>query len=184
MPPAKLIRRRQIAAKTSSNSTPQDRPKTAQREINFQAIEHLEKYVGPLPPAEDFAAYDMCMPGAGERIFAMAEKEQASRLKIREELAAARIADTRAERREISRAQWLAWSLAVLVLSIGGVLIYTNHPIAGTFITGTTLIGIISAFLNNTSTKKTLSSSSSKNTLPENSSHPTRKNGPNDKYAS
>lgn len=115
----------------------------------------MERYVGPLPKADEFAAYERCIPGAAERILAMAEKEQASRLQINEQLAEATIADTKAERREISRSQWLAWSLSVLVICIGGWLIYTNHQIMGTLLTGGTLIGIVSAFLNQNKKTKT-----------------------------
>ena len=32
-------------------------------------------YVGPLPPANEFASYDQALPGAAERILTIAEKE-------------------------------------------------------------------------------------------------------------
>ncbi len=107
----------------------------------------LEKYSGPLPRAEEFAAYEACIPGAADRILAMAEKEQDSRIKISEQLSEATVADAKAERHEIRRAQFLAGFLATLVICIGGGLIYTGHPITGTFLTGGTLVGIVTAFL-------------------------------------
>lgn len=36
----------------------------------------LASYQGPLPPASQFAKYEAAVPGAGERILQMAEKEQ------------------------------------------------------------------------------------------------------------
>lgn len=36
----------------------------------------LASYEGPLPPASQFATYEEAVPGAGERILQMAEKEQ------------------------------------------------------------------------------------------------------------
>ena len=37
---------------------------------------------GPLPPAEEFAAYDVAMPGAADRILAMAERRAAHTMEL------------------------------------------------------------------------------------------------------
>lgn len=42
----------------------------------LNAISMSKSYSGPLPPAEMFERYESVMPGSGERIIAMAEKEQ------------------------------------------------------------------------------------------------------------
>jgi uncharacterized membrane protein len=39
----------------------------------------MATYSGPLPPAADFERYNAALPGAAERILAMAEKEAAHR---------------------------------------------------------------------------------------------------------
>lgn len=42
------------------------------------SITHAQTYAGPLPAPADFAAYDQALPGAADRILAMAEKDQGS----------------------------------------------------------------------------------------------------------
>lgn len=105
------------------------------------------QYSGPLPDPQTFAGYESITPGAGERILGMAEREQAHRHSVEKLLAEASARDTAEERREIRRSQWLAWSIAVIVICIGGVLIYSGHPITGSLLTGGTLVGIVSSFL-------------------------------------
>ena len=43
----------------------------------------LEVHQGPIPRAEDFAAYDRILPGAANRILKMAEREQRSAIRLK-----------------------------------------------------------------------------------------------------
>lgn len=105
------------------------------------------EHSGPLPDAVTYARYEATTPGAGERILAMAEREQAHRHKMEELVNRALVEDATAERKEIKRGQWLAFFIALVILAIGGWLAYTNHPLVGGLLTAGTLVGIVSAFL-------------------------------------
>lgn len=157
--PKNTIAKRPINIPKSRNKIRPQSPQT-HGTVELQAYEHVKKFSGPLPPSDEYAAYEATSPGSATRILAMAEREQESRLKVTEQLTEAKIADTKAERQEIRRSQWLAWSLAMFVIGIGGWLVYTNHQIVGTLLTGGTLIGIVTAFLNQ-NTKKSKKSVSS-----------------------
>lgn len=137
---------------------------------SIEVVKHelsLEGHSGPLPCSKEFEAYERVSPGAANRILIMAEQEQMHRHKMEEMLTAAAVQDTKDERKEIKRAQWLAWSLGLVVLMIGGFLMFSGHPIIGSFLTGGTLVGIIAAFLDRSEIKKK-SSTSNANTSDEN----------------
>ena len=54
--------------------TDEQRVQMAQELVEHSLIE--QTFTGPLPKPEDFAEYEQVMPGAANRILAMAEKEQ------------------------------------------------------------------------------------------------------------
>ncbi|WP_424946436.1 DUF2335 domain-containing protein [Candidatus Spongiihabitans sp.] len=54
--------------------TDEQREEVAQKLVADYRIE--QTFIGPLPQPEDFAKYNQVMPGAADRILAMAEKEQ------------------------------------------------------------------------------------------------------------
>lgn len=109
--------------------------------------EYEYEYQGPLPDPATFASYEQTTRGAGERILTMAEKEQKHRHEMERRMTEAYATDICQERREIGRAQWMAWTLAFGVITIGGFLVYAGHSFVGTLLTGGTLIGIVSTFL-------------------------------------
>ena len=127
----------------SAPNTPSTKPKVIKAERHLA----IATYSGPLPDPATFEAYDHTTPGAGERILAMAEKEQAHRHKMEALMTEAYAKDSVNERKEIQRSQWMAWTLASGVVLIGGFLVYAGHSVVGTLLTGGTLIGIVSAFL-------------------------------------
>ena len=48
-----------------------------------EVVEHQQSlmYVGPLPPSKEFGGYEQALPGAANRILAMAEQESEHRRK-------------------------------------------------------------------------------------------------------
>ncbi|WP_355660068.1 DUF2335 domain-containing protein [Halomonas salifodinae] len=101
------------------------------REIRFQA-QQITHSSGPVPPAEEMARYEQVIPGAADRIFAMAEQEQQHRHRAESEQTStnARIADANirasdsnvraqdASIAEIRRGQWMAFTLGLAFLAI------------------------------------------------------------------
>lgn len=81
--------------------------------IRVETAQHLEFSSGPLPPPQFFQAYEATLPGAAERILAMAEREQKSR-HVRE-----------------ARGQWMAFLLALLGLLGGVALVYLDKSLEG-----------------------------------------------------
>lgn len=66
--------RRQSKARPDSAAIPtQPQEKTQEKAIIHQS------YQGPIPPSLELERYEQVLPGAAERILAMAEREQASR---------------------------------------------------------------------------------------------------------
>ncbi|WP_444878207.1 DUF2335 domain-containing protein [Citrobacter koseri] len=107
----------------------------------FQAmVSHETSFSGPLPPPEIIRDYDKILPGGAERIFAMAEKEQAHRHNI----------DSTAVNGAISkdkRGQWMGFSIAVIILAIASVFAWRgNTTFAGTLI-AIDLLGLVSVFV-------------------------------------
>ena len=103
-------------------------------------VSHETSFSGPLPPPEIIRDYDKILPGGAERIFAMAEKEQAHRHNI----------DSTAVNGAISkdkRGQWMGFSIAVIILAIASVFAWRgNTTFAGTLI-AIDLIGLVSVFV-------------------------------------
>lgn len=81
--------------------------------VRVETAQHLEFSSGPLPPPQFFQAYEATLPGAAERILAMAEREQKSR-HVRE-----------------ARGQWMAFLLALLGLLGGVALVYLDKSLEG-----------------------------------------------------
>jgi uncharacterized membrane protein len=107
-------------------------------------------YIGPLPPSSEFARYDQVVPGAGERILRVMEKEQAHRQELQRQQQSAALEAARAEidfrTRLAGRGQILGFAGMLLALAFGSVAMWLGHTVlAGTVVT-TTLLGILAAF--------------------------------------
>ena len=74
-----------------------------------------QHYSGPLPDPSAFAAYDSVLPGAADRILAMAEQRQANELEMQ-------MTTTRAEARSFLGASWAVaffpWGLAIITAGL------------------------------------------------------------------
>jgi uncharacterized membrane protein len=89
-------------------------------EVIAEMRTHLERYSGPLPHPQLLAQYQDVDPKATEWIFAAATREQENRHWCdREPL------------RRSARAQWFAFIISVLVVFVGGLLIYFDKSAEG-----------------------------------------------------
>lgn len=83
-------------------------------------------YSGPLPPASEFARYESVLPGAADRILAMAEKEQEFQIEQ-----ARRALEHECRNRD--RGQWFGFVSLLAVLGCGFGLAWLGaYKIAGT----------------------------------------------------
>ena len=108
-------------------------PEEKKTELVKIALHYNRYHEGPLPPAEEFARYNEIVPGAGDRILGMAEKEQ----KIRAEAQKKVLSN---ERTKINGAVILGASL-ISVAALA--LIEGNTPVAISF----GLVGALTAAL-------------------------------------
>ncbi|WP_206214347.1 DUF2335 domain-containing protein [Desulfovibrio sp. ZJ369] len=104
-------------------------------------------YHGPVPPPAIMERLEQIVPGAADRIIAMAEKDQTASHEAAQhahERAAQIEAD---EHRENMTALWMAFTIC-FIFSIGGVaLVLHGFEKIGAALICTTLLGVVSSFL-------------------------------------
>ncbi len=95
---------------------------------------------GPLPPPEELARYNEIIGFGAERIFKMAEDQSVHRRQIEAKVVDAQI-------RQSDRGQHLGFVVAVVFL--GGALwvTFAGHDAVGGILGGTTIVGIVTAFV-------------------------------------
>lgn len=130
-----------LEAREIVESLPKDK-----REV---AIEFMiqRSHTGPLPTPESFRQYEEVLPGAADRILRMAENQQNHRIGL----------ENQAIRRQFNQSgtgQWMAFFLAIYLISVGGFLIYSGHDEAGAAIITVTLGSLVIAFLKGKSSQK------------------------------
>jgi uncharacterized membrane protein len=106
------------------------------------------RFSSPLPPPDALARYNEIVPGAAERIFKMAEEQSAHRKQIETKLIGAQI-------RQSDCGQWLALAVAVLFLCGCIWLTFGGHDWVGGMLGGTTVVGLVTAFITSKSQQKT-----------------------------
>jgi uncharacterized membrane protein len=98
------------------------------------------KYIGPLPPAEQFKVYEETYPGTAIRILAYMEKEQANRHSMDAIM-------IQSMTRETTRGQLLAWSIMVLLIVAAVICGLQGHDfLAGCFLVGASF-GVVTKFI-------------------------------------
>lgn len=119
--------------------------KSSQSEVRHTTQEIL--YQGPVPPPAIMERLEQLLPGAADRIFTMAEKDQASAHESQ------RLAHERAvqlekdQHGESMTALWMAFAIC-LVFAVGGILLVLNgFEKIGAALIGTTLLGVVGSFL-------------------------------------
>lgn len=105
-------------------------------------------YQGPVPPPAILEQLERLLPGAADRIFTMAEKDQAAshdaQIKAHER---AKIIEKNLHKENMT-ALWMAYSICIAFVIGGAFLILNGFEKSGGILIGTTLIGIVVSFLN------------------------------------
>lgn len=104
-------------------------------------------YSGPLPLPSHLAQYDKVVPGAADRIIALAERQSAHRQSIENRIVDADIADRQEERNERKRGQFLGFSIGTIAIIAGAIVAGKGYQIAGTFIGGGGVVGLVTVFV-------------------------------------
>ena len=115
------------------------RPSQPDNKQHLQIVQQSQ-FSGPLPPPAILAQYDKVVPGAAERILAMAEEQSRHRRAIELQVVSSEIADAR---------RGLRYGLVIGVTAIvGGVVISLyGYPVAGTIFGGAFLVALVGTFI-------------------------------------
>lgn len=116
-------------------------PKTIQQKTVHQGIQvRGELHQGPLPPPQTLGEYDNIVPGAAERIIAMAENQSDHRQKLE------MIAVKGGSRDSLLG---LIFGLTIGLSTVGGAVlcILNGHTIGGSVLGGSGLAGLVGVFV-------------------------------------
>ena len=96
--------------------------------------------VGPLPPPADLREYDSIVPGAADRIIAMAESRVAHQQRMEEQ-------QSRRDSRHSFVGVGAGLLVTLFVVSLSGWLIDNGHAIYGTVLASTNLASLAAVFV-------------------------------------
>ena len=111
----------------------QQRPKNELIAVN-------QEFSGPIPPPHLLSQYDQVVPGAAERILAMAERQSAHRLDLERRVIVSDI-------KKSEKGQWFALFAASLALVFAFTLGMTDHQIAAGIIGGLDIVSLATVFV-------------------------------------
>ena len=114
-----------------SQPAPQSKVHTAVQQTSFS---------GPIPHPEILHGYDAIVPGAAERILTMAEDDAKHQRVI--EMAA-----LDAAKAEVRLGQWLGFIIGIAALGTSLTAIFLGAEVVAGIIGGTTVVGLVSAFI-------------------------------------
>ena len=134
-------------------------PQETAQEVSGPVLEQLTSYYryrAPLPPPEHFRAYDDVVPGGGDRLLAMAERNQdlaelrfKANMRKNEQIHEEWMTESHARFTLLGRAQWLVFSIVIVILVASTILAITvpNFQIAGMVNLVVVLVALIYHFL-------------------------------------
>jgi uncharacterized membrane protein len=111
-----------------------------------QQVARLQQWAGPLPHPEALERFDALVPGAANRIITMAEND-AKHLQNME------VAHSNLQHSERRLGQVFAFFIAIAALSASAFLGYTGHEVTASIVGGTTVLGLVTAFIVGRSSK-------------------------------
>ena len=115
-------------------------PNNDNSERRVQMVKQELHFSGPLPPPETLEKYEKMIPGAAERILAMAEKQSDHRQQLEKTVITS---DTLNSRRGLC----FALTMGILSLILSTFLVYNGYTVGGTILGGSYLVSVISSFI-------------------------------------
>lgn len=97
-------------------------------------------FSGPIPPPSILEGYEQLIPGAADRILKMAESDA----RHQQEIEFAALSGTLAE---VKRAQLFAFFIVIIALGAAMLALKMGSPDVAGIIGGTTVVGLVSAFI-------------------------------------
>lgn len=119
-----------------------------------RAIHLSQQHEGPLPPAEQLAAYDDRFPGFGERIMRMAEKNLDHTMKMQEEELALEREIYRNDAKRSTTSLYLGSTIIFGTVAGGLTLVFLGHDTAGAAIVGSVVTALAFVFATSLNQKR------------------------------
>jgi uncharacterized membrane protein len=119
---------------------PQDLKPLMMRLAGKVALRITEEFSGPLPPPEQLAKYNHVLPGAADRIIAMAERQSAHRMELEKKVVSQQLNESQA-------GQMRAFILAIVFGSFALIAALMGHDTVGGVLGGATVLGLVSTFI-------------------------------------
>ena len=115
-------------------------PALQQKVLAGVAIVASTAYSGPVPPASMLGEYNDVIPNGGNRLFTLVESQSAHRHSIETIVITG-------QQRQSDRGQWMAFTLAVLLIGVGATAFLTGHDWVASVIFGTTVAALAGIFV-------------------------------------
>ncbi|MFA7421953.1 MAG: DUF2335 domain-containing protein [Melioribacteraceae bacterium] len=108
---------------------------------------HSELYVGPLPKPETLKQFDDIVPGAAERIITQFEEQSRHRRSLEQVVISN---DVKLSQRGLV----FGFIIGMVAIICGGILAFLGREIAGSFIGGGGVVGLVSVFIYGSQSKR------------------------------
>ncbi|WP_302175509.1 DUF2335 domain-containing protein [Limosilactobacillus ingluviei] len=141
-----------------------DHVKQLPRDEQHQVMQKLEMFSGPIPAPHILKQYDEMDPGAAKQIIDNGVEESHHRRQMEEKM-------LEIGRRRSIRRDWMGYSIGIISIIVGGILIYQDHYVVGTIFSGVTILGLVGQFLGEDSNKTTSDNQHSSDEKPKKSSN-------------
>ncbi|MGR9106811.1 MAG: DUF2335 domain-containing protein [Gammaproteobacteria bacterium] len=106
-----------------------------------------QRWIGPLPPPNVIEQFNDIVPNGAERIFKMAEIEQAHRIATED-------ASLKASVSEARRGQYLGAGISIIALAFSLISVFIGaNPFVSVALVGVPLMGLVEAIVSNRSRK-------------------------------
>lgn len=121
-----------------------DKVERLEPEQKEQAMMTLEMHYGPIPHPEILKKYEELDKGAAKLIIENGVQESVHRREMEKAIFKKAVNDKK-------RGHYLGFLIGLIVILAGCWLIYSEHPITGTLLSGTSLLGLVGSFTGNDS---------------------------------
>ncbi|MDT8448159.1 MAG: DUF2335 domain-containing protein [bacterium] len=147
---------RQVTQSSGGKLTEEEASNIARKALQMRVTRRVSQS-GPLPRPEVMGGYEKILPGAAERIMAMAERQAAHRQELEREQVVnqVKLLSTREEKLwgNARLGIWLAFIICLVVVSVGAWLVASGNVIGGGVALG--LSSLAAAFIYGSQGKRT-----------------------------
>lgn len=138
----------------AKRSMPANRANPPDKKSDTKPGGYAAIYSGPIPPPNILKQLNEIVPDGAERIFTMAEKDQASEIALQQGTLELNAKNSARAHKERILAQWMAFFVCILFLGTGAYLVMNGHDKAGGILFGFTFASIVASFLYGTLRRK------------------------------